>query len=150
MNLCLRFSHAGVLLGALLLASTPTPAQESRATVEAPRSIISLVPTPGPQGEILARHSGEATFEHAPANYHVFAAATVGQDAGVEVLTLSFAGDTKLTRIESKNKDFVIEPGGNLAGHFSASTHETSYRLSSSAGVASTHLFAPLLCPRKK
>jgi hypothetical protein len=112
MNLFRHFPLAGGLLCTLLLASTAVTAQQTRATVEAPRSIISLVPTPRPQGEILARHPGDSTFEHAPAQYHVFAAATVGQDAGVEVLTLNFAGETKLIRIESKNKDFVVEPSG--------------------------------------
>ncbi|HEY2857358.1 MAG TPA: Ig-like domain repeat protein [Terracidiphilus sp.] len=61
---------------------------------------------------MLARQPGDATFKQAPANYHVFAAASVGRDAGVEALTLNFAAQTTLTRIVSKNKDFVIEPGG--------------------------------------
>lgn len=81
-------------------------------SMEPQRSIISLAPAVKPQGAILARLPGEATFEHAPANYHVFAAANVGGDAGVESLTLNFAAETRLTRIESKNKDFVVEPGG--------------------------------------
>lgn len=55
------------------------------------------------------RHVGDSTFEHAPANYHVFAAANMGEDAGVEALVLNFAAETKLTAIESRNKDFVVE-----------------------------------------
>ena len=75
-------------------------------------STISLAPAPRPRGDILARLPGDSTFEHAPANYHVFATANMGEDAGVEPLTLNFAAETRLTRIESKNKDFVVEPGG--------------------------------------
>ena len=88
------------------------PAQEIRNSIQPPQSIISLATVPAPRGEILARLPGDSTFEKAPANYHVFAAAKMGEDAGVEVLTLKFAGETRLTRIESKNKDFVVEPGG--------------------------------------
>ena len=104
--------YAGMLLPLVLLASTPNHAQQIARSAEPAKSIISLAPAPKPQGEVLARHSGGPRFEHAPANYHVFAAATVGEDAGVEALTLNFAGETTLTRIESKNNDFVIEPGG--------------------------------------
>ena len=88
------------------------PAQQIRNSVQPPQSIITLAPVPAPRGEILARLPGDSTFEHAPANYHVFAAAKVGEDAGVELLTLNFAAETRLTRIESQNKDFVVEPGG--------------------------------------
>ncbi len=73
---------------------------------------ISLASAPRPRGEILARRVGDSTFEHAPANYHVFAAANMGEDAGVEALVLNFAAGTKLTRIQSKNQDFVVEAGG--------------------------------------
>jgi hypothetical protein len=104
--------HAGMVLCTLLLASTPIKAQQSQVSIEPPRSVISLVAAPKPEGELLARRPGDSTFERAPANYHVFAAATVGQDAGVEVLTLSFAGETKVTGIESKSEDFIVEAGG--------------------------------------
>jgi hypothetical protein len=89
-----------------------THAQVISSSIEPQRSVISLASARRPEGQILARNRGDATFEHVPANYHVFAAATVGNDAGVEVLTLNFAGATRLTRIESKNKDFVVEPAG--------------------------------------
>jgi len=106
----LRRSHyAGMFL--CLLASTPAFTQQVVRSLQPPESIVSLAPIPRPQGEILARHPGDSTFAHAPANYHVFAAATVGQDAGVEMLTLNFAASTTLTGIKSKNKDFVVEPG---------------------------------------
>jgi hypothetical protein len=105
--------NAGTLLCALLLASTPNFAQQIAVhTPEPPKSIISLASAPRPQGQVLARHTGDATFAHVPANYHVFAAANAGEDAGVEALTLNFAAQTRLTKIQSKNKDFVVEPGG--------------------------------------
>src|SRR3974390_860332 len=104
--------YAGMVLCTFLLAPTPNFAQEIVRPPEPPQSVISLASTPRPQGQILARRPGDATFEHVPANYHVFAAASVGEDAGVEALTLNFASETKLTRIESKNKDFVVESGG--------------------------------------
>jgi hypothetical protein len=100
------------LAAAALIADPVLSAQDLRITEAAPPSILSIAPSPRPHGEILARNPGDSTFEHAPANYHVFAAAEVGEDAGVEALTLNFAAKTKLTRIESRNKDFVIEPGG--------------------------------------
>jgi hypothetical protein len=102
--------YAGLFVFPVLLAVTPNLAQQIDRS--APQSIISLASTGRPQGELLARHTGEATFEKAPANYHVFAAASAGRDAGVETLTLNFAAETQLTRIRSKNNDFVIEPGG--------------------------------------
>lgn len=77
-----------------------------------PQSIISLAPSPKLPAEIVALRPGGAKFENAPANYHVFAAATVGEEAAVEELTLNFAGETTLTRIKSTTKDFVIESGG--------------------------------------
>ncbi|HTX77472.1 MAG TPA: Ig-like domain repeat protein [Terracidiphilus sp.] len=101
-----------MLLCPVLLAVTQAFTQQFERSGGEPQSIIALAPSPKPQGALLARRAGDATFEHAPANYHVFAAATAGEDAGVETLTLNFAAETKLTRIESKNKDFVVEPGG--------------------------------------
>lgn len=106
------FQYAGLLACSALLASTPDFAQEIRGSVEPPHSIVSLAPAPRPAGAALARLPGDATFERAPANYHVFAAASVDTDAGVEVLTLQFAAETRLTHIVSKNRDFTIEPGG--------------------------------------
>jgi hypothetical protein len=83
----------------------------SRYSAE-PQSMISLAPSPKPSAQMVARHSTDSRFDKAPANYHVFPAATVGEFAGAEVLTLNFAGETRLTGIKSTNKDFVIEPGG--------------------------------------
>lgn len=108
--------YAGLLLSPVLLAAATVYAQQIPQQIHGsavpPQSIISLAPSLRPQGAILARLPGDSTFEHAPSNYHVFATAEVGEDAGVEALTLNFAGQTKLTRIESKNKNFILEPGG--------------------------------------
>ena len=100
------------LAAAALLAGPVLTAQDVRTNEPGTPSILSLAPAPSPQGELLARNPGDSKFEHAPANYHVFAVAEVGEDAGVEVLTLNFAAETKLIRVESRNKDFVVEPGG--------------------------------------
>ncbi len=106
--------YAGMLFCSVLLAFTPASAyaQRIRSSGERQPSLISVAPAVRPEGERLARRAGDATFRHAPANYHVFSAATAGEDAGVEPIVLNFAGETRLTRIESKSKDFVIEPGG--------------------------------------
>ncbi|RXH56274.1 Ig-like domain repeat protein [Granulicella sibirica] len=94
-----------------LLAGHPANAQET-PKIEIPHSIISLAPALRPHGQVVARNATDASFEHVPENYHVFAAATVGQDAGVELLTLNFDGATRLTKIQSKTKDFVVESAG--------------------------------------
>lgn len=107
--------YAGILFSAVLLAFTSTPVfaqqTQTRGLREHQQSIISVAPAFHPQAESLARHAGDATFQHAPANYHVFSTANAGEDAGVELITLNFAGETRLTAIESKSKDFVIEGG---------------------------------------
>ena len=111
------------------------PAQPERSTIREgpttreiasrPPSIISLAPSVRPQGESLARLASDSRFENAPANYHVFAAAAVGEYTGAEVLTLNFAAETTLTRIKSTNKDFVIEPGGTCLEGVSYSRGES-------------------------
>ncbi len=108
------FSSAGLLLCSILYAATPTFAQTMQRTAQP--SILSLVPSQKPEGAFLARQPGDATFADAPANYHVFAAATVGEDTATEELTISFAGATQLTAIRSKNKDFVLEGGSCHVG----------------------------------
>jgi hypothetical protein len=104
-----------VVYAVLFSCSFPASAQMIWSSVAPPPSIVSLAPSPRPQGETLARLAGDATFQHVPANYHVFAAASAGSDADVETLTLNFAAATTLTRIESKNRDFVLTPGGTCA-----------------------------------
>jgi hypothetical protein len=94
---------------------TTANAQETRASIqsiEPQHSVISLAPVPRPQGQLLARNTGDATFARVPANYHVFAASTAGKDADAETLRLNFEAATRLMKIESKTKDFIIESGG--------------------------------------
>jgi hypothetical protein len=106
-------TSAGFALFLSLFPLTASDAQEAQHRFELPRSIISLAAAPRPQGQLVARNRGDATFGHAPANYHVFSGVTAGDDAGVETLQLNFAGETRLTKIQSKSKDFVVEPGGS-------------------------------------
>ena len=112
MSRSLSALSVGVLLLPSLLAPTPIHAQEVAGKIEPPHSIISLAEAARPQGQLLARNVKDAKFERVPANYHVFQAANSGEDTGTETLRLNFDGDTRLTKIESKNKDFVVEPGG--------------------------------------
>ena len=108
------------VLGSVMIASGQdqpvrfTVARNAGQSISAgaPQSVISLASSPRPPAEIVARRAGDSRFENAPANYHVFPAATVGENIGVEELTLNFAAETTLTGIKSKNKDFVIESGG--------------------------------------
>jgi hypothetical protein len=85
---------------------------QSVAVVGAPQSIISLAPSAKLPAESIARRPGDAKFENTPANYRVFPATAVGDNNGVETLTLKFAAETRLTGITSRNKDFVVETGG--------------------------------------
>lgn len=112
------FASAGLLLCSILFAATPTFAQTTHRSAEPPTSVVSLVPSPKPEGAFLARRPGDATFSDAPANYHVFAAATVGEEAGAEELTINFAAPAQLTAIRSKNHDFVLEGGSCHEGDY--------------------------------
>ena len=107
-NLC-----AAALLGSALLVFHPISAftQETRSTRDQ-QSILSVAPSFRPQADIAATGPGGNSSRNAPANYHAFYAATAGEDAGVELLTLNFAAETRLTKIESKSKDFIVESGG--------------------------------------
>ncbi len=115
---CFPFSVRSTAITPILLALFAIPAlnaqivQSKIEPASPPPSIIHLASTPRPQGQLLARNPHDATFEHLPTGYHVFAAATVGEDSGVENLRLSFEASTRLTSIQSKNKDFVVESGG--------------------------------------
>jgi hypothetical protein len=110
-NLSFRCRMAFLAVGTLLAGSV-LAAQEVLIREPAAPSIISLAPAQRPKGELLARNALDARFQHAPANYHVFAAATVGEEASIELLTLKFAEETQLRRIESKSADFIVEHGG--------------------------------------
>ena len=100
------------LLTPALLIATSAIAQLAPAPVREHQPAISLAADPQARAAMAERKPGEASFENAPANFHAFAPARMGEDAGVERLTLNFAASTKLTRIDSSSKDFVVESGG--------------------------------------
>jgi Bacterial Ig-like domain (group 3) len=102
----------GALLCPVFLASTAFP-QSTDVVAQSAKPVISLEPSAAPNtaaGAALLR--GEASFVNAPANFHSFPSAQVGENSNVEHLTLRFAASTKLTKIES-TKDFKIEQGGS-------------------------------------
>lgn len=107
-----KISRAGVLLCAATLAVTAAFGQATRTLAPTAKSIISLVQDKAPGGSQLARVSGEASFDHAPANFHSFATVQAGETGNLERLKLRFSASTTLTRIES-TKDFVVEQGGS-------------------------------------
>ncbi len=90
-----------------ILAGAQTAATISRSSAEP--TVISLATSTQLHA---ARLPEEPSFENAPSNFHSFASAKVGEDAGVETLTVNFSGPTQLTKIESKTKDFTLESGG--------------------------------------
>jgi large repetitive protein len=57
---------------------------------------------------------GEATFANAPANFHVFPSARLGEDTYPERLILHFGASVKLTKIES-SRDFQVEQSSSCA-----------------------------------
>ena len=95
-----------------LLMSAMLPAQHEKTTPRPEPSVISLAADTRPAVAPELRVKGEASFDNAPANFHAFAPAHVGEDAGVETLMLNFSGNVKLGKIESQTKDFVLESGG--------------------------------------
>lgn len=92
--------------------SLPMHEQEPVISAQPHESVISLAPEAQARAAMAVRAPGEVSFENAPASFHAFASARVGEDAGAEQLTLNFTAATKLTHIESKNSDFVVESGG--------------------------------------
>ena len=90
------------------LAAAQTAATISHASAQP--TIISLAASPQPRAAAIP---GEPSFENAPSNFHAFASTKVGEDAGVETLTLNFSTSTQLKKIESRNKDFILESGGS-------------------------------------
>ncbi len=104
--------RAAILLAASVTFSTLAAAQVA-ATIphtSASPTVISLAAPTQPRAAAIP---GEPTFENSPPNFHAFASARVGEETGVETLTLNFSGSTKLTGIDSKAKDFIVEPGGS-------------------------------------
>ncbi|MGP8250792.1 MAG: choice-of-anchor D domain-containing protein, partial [Terracidiphilus sp.] len=96
---------SAALICTVLFASTAAFAQMDRVSAPAAKPVIELAPSPTP----YVQKEGEASFENAPANFHAFASARVGEIADEEQLTLNFSASTQLTHIES-TKDFVIDP----------------------------------------
>lgn len=103
-----------MIMACFFMSATSVGQSSASQSISAPvrQSIISLVSSPKPSAEIVARRAGDSRFEKAPVNYHVFPAAAAGENTGVEELTLNFAAETTLTGIKSTNRDFVIERGG--------------------------------------
>ncbi len=97
---------SAALICTVLFASTAALAQMDRGSPPAAKPVIELVPSQTP----VLRKDGEASFENAPANFHAFASAHVGDDAIAEPLTLRFGASTQITAIES-TKDFVVDAG---------------------------------------
>src|SRR5215472_5446353 len=106
--------RAGVLLCPALLASITSFAQSTDSIAQSDKRIISLDPSQTSNATSAIRVKGEASFANAPANFHSFPSARVGESTYVETLTLRFAASTKLTKIES-SKDFQVEQGGSCA-----------------------------------
>jgi hypothetical protein len=104
----------GALLCAVFLASTPVFPQVVKAGSPA-TSIISLIPEANDASAASAKE-GEASFGDAPANFHSFASARVGEDTFPEQLTLRFSAPTMLTGIKS-SKDFQVQQGSTCNVH---------------------------------
>lgn len=110
--------------GALLCAASAVPTAFSQTrSVPAPtaKPVISLVNETPLAASMTAPVKGEASFANAPANFHAFASAHVGENTTPERLTLRFAASTMLTQIKS-TKDFQVEQGSTCieGGYYSA------------------------------
>jgi hypothetical protein len=105
---------AQFLLGAALLLPLSAFSQVShtRSTLD---TVITLDHGGSPQSPNYVRAQGEYSFAHGPANFYAFSPARVGEPAPLEAVTLRFSGPTTLTKIESTNSDFKVEPGSSCA-----------------------------------
>ena len=93
----------------ILFASAAVVAQSEHESAQSAKLVIELAPSAVPDAHRLLPKAGEASFENAPANFHAFASAHLGEIADEEQLTLKFNASTQLTRIES-SKDFFLDP----------------------------------------
>src|SRR5215469_2782102 len=109
----------GALLCAALLGSTTAFPQAVDVPAQAAEPLISLVDETPNAATTSVR--GDASFANAPANFHRFASAQVGENSYPEQLTLRFAASTTLIEIKS-SKDFTIEQGSTCTvdGSYSA------------------------------
>jgi hypothetical protein len=99
---------ARTLGGAALLASTALLAQ-------VPQKIITLDHGGAPQSPNYIPAKGEYSFPNGPASFYAFSPARVGEPAPLEAVTLRLSEPTTITKIESANADFRVEPGGSCA-----------------------------------
>jgi hypothetical protein len=95
-------NRAGALLCTAFLISTAAFAQSAKPA-------ISLDPVDTLSTARTTLAEGEASFAQAPANFHSFPSARLGEDTYPERLTLHFSASTQLTKIES-TKDFQVQP----------------------------------------
>lgn len=106
-----KIVRAGMLLCPAVLFSLCVSAQEAQLTLPQPvavsspqpDSVISLAARTRPRATFA---QGESSFENAPANFRAFDSARVGEDAGVEPLTLNFSSSATLGKIASTSKQF--------------------------------------------
>ena len=108
--------YGGALFCAALLVSTAAFPQAIDIPEQSADPVISLVSETPNAISAATPVKGEASFANAPANFHRFASARVGEDSYPEQLTLRFAVSTTLTGINS-SKDFTIESGGTCNVH---------------------------------
>jgi len=103
---------SAALMCPILFASTAVVAQSEHDSAQPAKPVIELAPSAVPDAFRLLPEAGEASFENAPANFHAFASAHVGEIADEEQLTLKFNASTQLTKIES-TKDFLVSPASS-------------------------------------
>jgi hypothetical protein len=99
---------ARILLGSTLLVPLATLSQSIRP-------LITLDHGGAPQSPSYQLAKGEYSFANSPANFYAFSSARVGETAPLESVTLRFSTPTTLSKIESTNADFKVEPGGSCA-----------------------------------
>ena len=81
--------RVGVLLCPALFV-TPAVAQSANALAQPAKPVISLDPSEPPNAASVAPMKGEASFANAPANFHSFPSAGVGEDTYAERLHIAF------------------------------------------------------------
>jgi len=107
--------RAGVLLSPAFLTAIAVFAQSTDVVAHSVKPVISLDPGEA-NAESVVLAKGEALFANAPANFHAFSPARVGEDAYPERLTLRFSAPAQLTEIES-GRDFQVQPESSCAAH---------------------------------
>jgi hypothetical protein len=110
---------ARMVSGAALLASSALLAQAAPQAITfghraAPQS-ITLDHGGAPQSPNYLPAKGEFSFANGPASFYAFSPAHVGEPAPLEAVTLRFSEPDTITKIETMNKDFVVEDGGSCA-----------------------------------